>query len=271
MAPVRPSGSNIQLAGYVPFEIDPSAKAVAQKAYPEVIGVGDATALSDVTMAMILWSVPGATLVAIAGGSPCQDVSGLNATGVSVHGVRSRLYKEFRRIRNLVRKVGPHLLIQLLIENVASMSKESAAAFTADLGATPLRICSEGLGWCGRPCLYWIDWAISSGPGVDMEMGTAWHCVTIRAQRKPLRNIIERGWWPVEGEQACFPTFVRFRSRPARKPPFLPAGVRTASPRTLQRWKQDEYRFAPYQYHQKYMLSNGNSSLRYRTQLSDKF
>ena len=98
----------------------------------------------------------------IAGGSPCQDLSSLNAAGKGLEGIRSSLSFEIHRIFELFSR---HFAakIFLMVGNVFSMTAESRRAFSAALGMNSFLVdakwftlmkkqsCSGATGKSGRP------------------------------------------------------------------------------------------------------------------------
>eukprot|EP00973_Karenia_brevis_P028782 3969013-Karenia_brevis.AAC.1 len=61
--------------------------------------------------------------ILLAGGFPCQDLSGANPTGKGVKGSQSSLFLEFLRVRELVEKAAKKfgMAVGSLLENVKSM------------------------------------------------------------------------------------------------------------------------------------------------------
>ena len=79
--------------------------------------------------------------------------------------------------------------------------------------------------------------AVVSGPGI------------------PTSSWIRPGWvWEGERQGAKFPTFMKSIRR--QRPPPAPAGFHRAAPETLRRWREDEFRFPPYQYASQFLVSH---------------
>ena len=86
----------LQLLGVTPalhihIESDPAANKVVAAMFPDAICLGDIT---EVTTDMLRESARGTTVaryVLHSSGTPCQNVSGLNACKVVVHGSKSKL------------------------------------------------------------------------------------------------------------------------------------------------------------------------------------
>ena len=66
--------------------------------------------------------------------------------------------------------------------------------------------------------------------------------------------------WEAADSGVKLPTFTRAIVR--KKPPPDPAGLKTASQEALSRWQQDSYRFPPYVYEEKFLLTGEDGTLR---------
>lgn len=66
------------------------------------------------------------------------------------------------------------------------------------------------------------------------------------------------GW--TQNSETHLPTFTT--SRPRDKPGYKPAGLQQCLKEDLQRWKDDQHRFPPYQYQAKYLLRSKRGLLR---------
>ena len=70
------------------------------------------------------------TRVLVVGGSPCQDVSGLNVQGVGADGPRSGLFRHVPRVAELCASAMKGVGVDWMIENVASMTPESREVYS---------------------------------------------------------------------------------------------------------------------------------------------
>ena len=137
-----------------------------------------------------------------------------------------------------------------------------------EIGALPWRIDSFGLALCHRPRLYWISWELVEGPGVSLQPpeDTSWYgfgSVKLTAE-------IEQSHFLLAGctlsSEEGLPTFTT--SRPRSSPGNRPAGLWQCQDHELSRWREDDYRYPPYQYRDKYLIS-GLQGLRMPT-ISEK-
>ncbi len=134
--------AGIPVEKYYASEIDKYAIQVAQKNYPDTIQVGDVCNLNpddykDVDL--------------LIGGSPCQSLSiTMGQTRTNLNG-KSKLFFEYLR---LLKAIKPKWF---LLENVASMNKESKDTITELLGVEPVLINSNCFSAQDRPRLYWTN------------------------------------------------------------------------------------------------------------------
>eukprot|EP00973_Karenia_brevis_P013199 1791629-Karenia_brevis.AAC.1 len=137
-------------------ETDVDAARVTKYAWPHVIEWGDIIKISAEEILRLKQLAPNARHVLITAGSPCQDLSGLNAKRKGLHGARSGLFFEILRVKELVEKHWPGVKITLMVENVASMSSEARVEMSAALGAEPVFVDARDVSHCHRPRLYWF-------------------------------------------------------------------------------------------------------------------
>lgn len=132
----------IPVEKYYASEIDKYAIQIAQKNYPDTIQVGDVCNLNpddykDIDL--------------LIGGSPCQSLSiTMGQTRTNLNG-KSKLFFEYLR---LLKAIKPKWF---LLENVASMNKESKDTITELLGVEPVLINSNCFSAQDRPRLYWTN------------------------------------------------------------------------------------------------------------------
>ena len=138
--------AGIPVERYVAYEIEPNAIKVSQKNYPQIEHCGDVTTadFSEYSGFDIL-----------IGGSPCQDLSVYKTSSAEgwqgLNGEKSKLF--FHYVRAL-KEANPKYF---LLENVASMSKESADIITEILGVEPIFINSAWISAAERERLYWTN------------------------------------------------------------------------------------------------------------------
>lgn len=138
--------AGIPVERYVAYEIEPNAIKISQKNYPQIEQCGDVTK-ADFTQ------YQGFDL--LIGGSPCQDLSVYKTSSVEgwrgLDGDKSKLFYHYVRA---LKEVKPKYF---LLENVASMSKESAEIISEILGVEPIFINSAWISAAERERLYWTN------------------------------------------------------------------------------------------------------------------
>src|SRR3990167_2578182 len=133
-------GISVEL--YYASEVDRYAIQIAQRNYPDTLQVGSAVDLQGHLMTQIDLLI---------GGSPCQDLSISKKNRKGLDGKRSGLFWEYVRI---LKEVKPRYFI---LENVASMSKESKKIITETLGVEPIMINASLVSAQNRKRLFWTN------------------------------------------------------------------------------------------------------------------
>lgn len=136
-----------KIKNYYASEIDAHAIAVSLANHPEIKHVGGVQNVNKENFPHIFNS----KIDLLIGGSPCQDLSIANINRKGLAGSRSGLFYEYVRI---LKKLKPRYFI---LENVASMSVESRAAITKELGVEPIMIDAGLVSAQLRRRLFWTN------------------------------------------------------------------------------------------------------------------
>ena len=241
---------DVPVSGYVAIEKDPAAQRVVESAFPSCERVDDICSVSESVVRKWAAKFPTCKAVLVAGGPPCQGVSGLNADKKgAILDPRSSLVREFKRVVDLVRSVFTWCPVFTLMESVSSMNSEDRSHYSKTIGLLPYEVDSKYLSLCRRPRLWWFDWTIKSRPGVSIippKFGTLsdFGSIFLEHSVNP-EDWLRSGWSPAnpEGRFATFTT-----SQPKSQPGHKPAGLGTCSELDLQKWKEDRFRFPSYIY-----------------------
>lgn len=142
---------------YYASEIDKYAISVAQKNYPNIVQLGDIVKLGKENP-YPKEIVNGVDLIIF--GSPCTDLSIAKKNRQGLKGNSSKLFFEAVRIMKEI----PHKYF--LMENVASMSKESKNKITEILGVESILINSSLLSAQNRHRLYWFGKLVNEEKGI---------------------------------------------------------------------------------------------------------
>lgn len=243
-------GWNVQ--GHVSIELSASAQRVVESRFPNTIAVDS---VQEVSLDMVKsWAQKFSQvgLVLLGGGPPCQGVSGLNAARKgALRDARSSLFTHVDRIRALVKQAFPWAQVKSLMESVASMSLTDRDIMSESFGDSPWAIDAVQVSMARRPRLYWVDWELPGGAGAEVNGSGATKSVSLTAQWSE-GDFLQPGWTKASSEP--FPTFTT--ARPRETPGYKPAGLSQCTPAEQERWKNDCYRFPPYQYRDCFTLVN---------------
>ena len=240
-----------KIAGYIAVEKGPHARRSLESNFPSVEFVHDVEEVSDCIVRSFANRFSRASLVLIAGGPPCQGVSGLNASRLgSELDFRSRLHHEVPRIRELVQKYFCWCETFVLMESVSSMSENDRVAMSKAIGILPYDSDASGITPCHRRRFYWYDWAAHAEENVQIQSPLTCHPsdhgrITFLLDCSP-SDLIEPGWSLAGGSDHKLPTFTT--AQPKAQPGFMPAGIEGCSSRDLEYWKFDSSKFPAYQY-----------------------
>jgi len=138
---------------YFASEIKKISIKVTKHNFPDTIHIGDVTKVSFKDG--ILYTENGNYEVGhidlLCGGSPCQDLSGMNKKQVGLAGAKSSLFWEYARIK---KEVNP---TYFLLENVGSMPYVDAMEITKEMGVDGVRINSSLVSAQQRDRIYWTN------------------------------------------------------------------------------------------------------------------
>lgn len=134
---------------YYASEIDEYAIKVATNNYPDIIELGDITKIDET----ILKTLPKIDIVI--GGSPCQDISGLNKEQNGLNGTKSGLFYHYIRILRWIQE-NNNQNVYFLLENVVG-KKDAIAEITKEIGVIPILINSSLVSAQTRNRYYWTN------------------------------------------------------------------------------------------------------------------
>lgn len=138
--------AGFRYVNYFASEIEKQAIKVASDNWPDTKHIGDVTKIKYID-----WSIDTPDL--LIGGSPCQGFS-FAGKQLNFDDPRSKLFFEFVRILNEIRKVNPN--VKFLLENVR-MKKAYQDVITEALGVKPVEVNSALVSAQSRKRLYWTN------------------------------------------------------------------------------------------------------------------
>ncbi|CAE7409333.1 DNA (cytosine-5)-methyltransferase 3A [Symbiodinium microadriaticum] len=101
------------------------------------------------------------TVILVAGGSPCQDVSPLHSGRPGLASARSQLFRAVPDIADQCRQVVKELHLSIpvfaMLENVAGCPPEFLQAASAALNGPPVQVSAASFGWTRRKRLFWCS------------------------------------------------------------------------------------------------------------------
>eukprot|EP00438_Fugacium_kawagutii_P030090 Skav228179 [mRNA] locus=scaffold3933:199068:202658:+ [translate_table: standard] len=251
---------DVEVIGYISVEKNAACRRVVESHYPGVITVND---VNDVTPEMVRqWSLQFSQteLVVLGGGPPCQGVSGLNADRRgALLDPRSCLFTHLSHVRGLLQQSFSWCPTHSLMESVASMDPQDEQHMSNDFGSPPVKIDAAYLTYANRPRLYWCTWELVESEGASCSPWQRGIIEWFLDGGAPCTDFLSPGWLKVE-PLVPFPTFTT--SRPRDHPGRKPAGLAQCDEETVERWRNDSYRFPPYQYLPKHCLINKSNELR---------
>ena len=251
----------VRAMGMISVECDKSACRVTRKCWPSVIEIKDVNEITRATVEE--WSnlFPRVKEVHTIGGFPCVHLSRVRAGRKNLEGPGSNLFWKMKDIIDWVEAVfSPRAVVEFLVENVLSMDSEARNEISAVLDVKPLALCPSDVLCYGRPRLAWCSREMIATEGVQFE--DCGDYVRVWMTQTFLRDEqwIEPGWQKCD-QRGVFSTFMK--SIPRWQPPPAPAGLNRCSEEALARWRDDEFRFPPYQYEVRNLVKNSQGALRY--------
>ena len=137
----------VMIVGFVSCDTDEHTRRLMRRRWPGLIEWNDVQKITRTEVDKLGAAFgPIVDIVLVGAGSPCQDLSSLNASGKVLAGAKSALFYEMPRILDRV---------HWLIENIFSMTSANRQAFTDVLGTTPCLLDAKQFGDMRRPRLYW--------------------------------------------------------------------------------------------------------------------
>ena len=240
----------VEIAGHLTIEIDERARRVTAAAWPGAEVHIDIKAVTKEVIRLWIRQHPHLRYIYVAGGSPCQGVTGLNAGARGMADPRTMLVYDLVQVYGWTVELAPHAEVDLLVENVASMDRhgpETVAAFNALMGSVPSDIEAADSGDMRRLRRYWHTWTIQETPEASITPGEYSNRIVLRGESpghvRAFGGAAER---KPEHAGAPFATFVR--AIPRKAPPPSPRGIEKCEPEALARWRKHEFRYPPYQY-----------------------
>ena len=241
--------------GRISIEISKDANRVTRCTWPGVEELLDVEELTKADVQRWANMYPRALEVHLWAGFPCVHLSRVRAYRQNLQGDGSRLFWKLLELLRWVQEVfGLHAKVRFCIENVASMDEEARREISHHLDVQPVKLDPSDTLPFNRPRLAWCSETLYEMEELSLWTEGDYVRAYVEAGEVECCQWIRPGWaWPGGvGGQVRLPTFMKSIARHA--PPPYPAGLNKASLSAQERWRNDKFRFPPYQYDQKYLL-----------------
>ena len=242
--------------GRIAVECDSGANRICARRWPGTIFITD---VREVDRALVRsWSRKYLQVeeVHVWAGFPCTDLSRVKFQRLNLEGPNSSLFWEVPRVLDLVQEeFGTSVKVKHALENVASMDEAAARDISQAIGSTPYLLDPCGAVPMRRPRFAWLSERLEETfADIEIVEHRYWNEVKATAPYPPTEVWIEPGHtWEGERDGAIFPTCMK--AIPRERPPPRPAGISRCSKACLLRWEGDNFRYPPYQYEWKYLIS----------------
>eukprot|EP00435_Cladocopium_sp_Y103_P016983 s2158_g4.t1 len=247
----------VNVAARVSIEINKEANRVTRCAWPGVEELRDieSITLEEVKRWSNLW--PRIREVHLWGGFPCIHLSSVRAFRENLFGEGSRLFWKLLELLQWLKQVfEPTARVKFCIENVASMDEEARREISSQLDVQPVKLDPADTLPYNRPRLAWCSEELYEMEELSLWTEKDYIRAYVQAGSVETSQWIRPGWsWPAGDDGSTkFPTFMK--SIPRRAPPPFPAGLQKSSAGARARWEEAQYRFPPYQYGEKYLVTH---------------
>ena len=257
---VAADGLLLPMAGHLSSEVSPEASRVLESHFPDSVSIG---AVQDITEDMVVqWACKYSNVgVVIAGGPPCQGVSGLNSDRKgALRDARSALFPHVGRVYVLCKRHFRWAQVHYFMESVFSMDPDDRYVMSESIGSLPWMVDSLGVALCRRPRLYWMSWELLGGEGVDItppEDDSFYGYGEVKLQVELDESEYLKAGCCLNSQDGL-PTFTTSRPRPTAGN--RPAGKWQCTEAELVHWERDNFRYPPYQYRWKNLVADGDES-----------
>jgi hypothetical protein len=174
----------------------------------------------------------------------------------NLRGTNSKLFWEIPRIEQLIQEeFGPEVVVKSAVENVASMDEGACQEISEERGYWPYHLDPVNAVPMKRPRFAWVSESLEGVfPDISFHSKRYWTEVRAEADYPNTEQWLEpEHEWAGEKVGATFPTCMKAIVR--QQPPPRPAGLEKCNSLTIQRWTEDSFRYPPYQYDWKYIIS----------------
>ena len=247
----------VRVMGKISIEVAKDANRTTRSAWPDVEEFHDIEEVDEHLVRRWANAHPRALEVHVWGGFPCVHLSKVRAFRRNLEGDGSRLFWKLLDLIGCVQSCfGSFATVKFCVENVASMDEGARREISSCLEVQPVKLDPADTLPFNRPRLAWCSEELFAME--ELSLWTEGDYVRAYVENGFVRDQqwMRPGWrWLQEGEpRAKLPTFMK--SIPRNKPPPYPAGLNKSTLAAQQRWTEAAFRFPPYQYEDKYLVTH---------------
>lgn len=242
--------------GLVSIEICREANRVTRSTWPHVEELHDINNIGREEVLRWANDFARAREVHFWGGFPCVHLSSVRAYRRNLEGEGSNLFGKLLELLGLVQEIfSTFAVVKFCVENVASMDEGAHRQISTELEVMPVKLDPADCLPYSRPRLAWCSEVLFEMDGIQLWTEGDYVRAYVTGPTLETKDWIRPGWtWRGEETGCKFPTFMKAIKRD--RPPPVPAGLRRATESMVTRWTEDCFRFPPYQYADKFLLSH---------------
>lgn len=252
----------VKVAGKIAIDISRCGNRVTRSTWPDVMELHNVEDIKRDQVREWANAYPRVQEVHVIAGFPCVHLSSARANRQNLAGEGSKLFWTLLTLLGWIHDIfGTFCKVKHCIENVASMDESARREISRELDIVPIKLDPADCLDFNRPRLAWCSSELYAMEGVSLCPERDYFRALVTGDNIPVASWIRPGWhWSAAGTGAKFPTFMKAIRR--SQPPPVPAGYHRASEATLKRWRDDEFRFPPYQYGPNFLLESPNKEAR---------
>ena len=249
--------------GRISVELYKPANRVTRTAWPNVVELHDVCNITREEVQRWAAMFPRAEELHLYAGFPCVDLSAVRAFRWNLQGEGSNLFWYLLQVMEWVFEVfSAFCKVKFCVENVSSMDESARREISSALEVMPIKLDPADTMPFSRPRFAWTSVEVHQMEGLTLHTESDYvrAFLTTNCQVETTQWI-RPGWkWRGESEGTKFATFMKAIKR--SQPPPVPVGLNKATEEMVTMWREDRFRFPPYQYHPRFWLERHGFSAR---------
>ena len=243
--------AGVRVVGMLFCDIHAPANRVSSRRWPNAVIWQDIKTLTREVLEEKLLLMDDFEEIHCWAGFPCVDLSSAREGRLNLEGESSGLIFEAARVIEDLKQLFPQCVVRKVIENVASMDASARNEISNILGCEPYRLDPSRQVPMSRPRLCWTDVFVFETEGVQLRKCDGYTEMILEGEWPHPKQWLNPGASQVDPE-VIYPTCMKCvpKEFPFRKA----AGLERTDILSQQRWKEDQYRYPPYQYKPQYLI-----------------